>query len=354
VYTTGDQQAAVTHFTRGANGNLEFSSCITTEPTTTGCEQLAGQTNSLAGSEQVVVAPDGNFVYAGASDAQAITWFTRQVAPSCTDGAASIPRDTQGQIALACTDANGDAISRSIVDGPAHGTLSEVDQGNAAVTYTPVPGYTGPDSFTFRATDGRDSSAPATETVNVLPLTCTDSSTPLRHDKPSTLSLSCTGSGLTRAIVTGPRHGTLSVVNQVAGSVVYTPARGYVGPDSLTFRASDATGTSRTATATLDIQPSPVIGKLSAKPKRFKAGKATTFSYGLSKPAKVAFTIDKAVGRTARFKRIARLVQPGKAGKNSKRFLRKRLARGSYRVSVVATDALGNVSKVKRAKFVVL
>jgi hypothetical protein len=41
------------------------------------------------------------------------------------------------------------------------------DDGDAVLTYTPNPGYTGPDSFTFRVNDGIDDSAAATVSLVV-------------------------------------------------------------------------------------------------------------------------------------------------------------------------------------------
>ena len=57
-------------------------------------------------------------------------------------------------------------MTYSIVAGPAHGTLS----GTAPnVTYTPNAGYSGPDSFTFKASDGALDSNIATVSITVNP-----------------------------------------------------------------------------------------------------------------------------------------------------------------------------------------
>ena len=47
---------------------------------------------------------------------------------------------------------DGDDLTLSIADGPAHGSLGAIAGG--AVTYTPDGGYSGADSFTYRASDG--------------------------------------------------------------------------------------------------------------------------------------------------------------------------------------------------------
>jgi len=67
-------------------------------------------------------------------------------------------------IALEASDADLQALTYSIVAGPAHGTLSG---SGANRTYTPVGGYSGPDSFTFKVSDGLADSDTATVTITV-------------------------------------------------------------------------------------------------------------------------------------------------------------------------------------------
>ncbi len=57
------------------------------------------------------------------------------------------------------------ALTYSIVTPPAHGTLGSITSGQ--VLYTPASGYTGDDTFTYQATNGMLTSAPATVTVHV-------------------------------------------------------------------------------------------------------------------------------------------------------------------------------------------
>src|SRR6185295_9003068 len=67
-------------------------------------------------------------------------------------------------IRLHATDVDNDPLTYSIVDPPAHGTLTGAAP---TVRYTPQQGYVGPDSFTFRAHDGTVFSAPALVTLAV-------------------------------------------------------------------------------------------------------------------------------------------------------------------------------------------
>ena len=66
-------------------------------------------------------------------------------------------------------DADGDKLHAQLVDGPKHGSLELEDRGR--FDYVPDDGFVGTDSFTYRASDGADLSAPATVTIEVQPRT---------------------------------------------------------------------------------------------------------------------------------------------------------------------------------------
>jgi VCBS repeat-containing protein len=75
-------------------------------------------------------------------------------------------QDTARAITLSGSDVDGDALTYSVVAQPGHGTLS----GTApSLTYAPVAGYSGTDSFTFNVNDGSLTSAPATVAITVTP-----------------------------------------------------------------------------------------------------------------------------------------------------------------------------------------
>ena len=80
----------------------------------------------------------------------------------------STPRGTAADVTLACTDPEGDAITLEKVAGPSHGTLGAINQATKKVNYTPAAGYSGPDSFTYRASDGTATSPAATVSITVV------------------------------------------------------------------------------------------------------------------------------------------------------------------------------------------
>lgn len=63
-------------------------------------------------------------------------------------------------------DADGDALSSVLVLPPAHGTCTLAPDGS--FNYTPAPGYSGTDSFTYKATDGGLDSTVASVSLNII------------------------------------------------------------------------------------------------------------------------------------------------------------------------------------------
>ncbi len=63
-------------------------------------------------------------------------------------------------------DPDGQALTAVLVGGPAHGSL--VLNADGTFVYTPAPGFSGSDTFTYAASDGIDRSATAVVTLSVL------------------------------------------------------------------------------------------------------------------------------------------------------------------------------------------
>ncbi len=77
------------------------------------------------------------------------------------------PEDAPVAIAFTATDIDGPAATFDIASPPLRGTLSG---SGASRTYTPNRNFFGRDSFTYTASDGANTSAPATVDITVTPL----------------------------------------------------------------------------------------------------------------------------------------------------------------------------------------
>ena len=91
-------------------------------------------------------------------------------APVAVADAYSTPQDTAKVVAAPGvlgndTDANSDPLTAVLVANVGHGTLALA--ANGGFTYTPTAGYTGPDSFTYKANDGTADSNTVTVSLTV-------------------------------------------------------------------------------------------------------------------------------------------------------------------------------------------
>jgi hypothetical protein len=96
--------------------------------------------------------------------------------PSAHGQTVTTAEDTPLLITLSATDADQDALSFTVTNGPTHGALDTPGTPDctttpgtctATVNYTPSPDYNGADGFTFKAGDGHTDSEAATVSVNV-------------------------------------------------------------------------------------------------------------------------------------------------------------------------------------------
>ena len=162
--------------------------------------------------------------------------------------------------------ASGVHLTVTIGDAPLHGVITELDAATGAFTYTPGAGYSGTDSFTYAATDGYATSAPATVTITVysVPVANPDSYTVVAGNVLTVNAAggvlandtNADGNPLTAALVSTTSHGTLSL--NANGSFSYHPAAGFSGTDSFTYTAGDSYATSSPATVTITVYSVPV------------------------------------------------------------------------------------------------
>ncbi len=177
--------------------------------------------------------------------------------PQATAQSRSTNEDTALGITLAGTDADGDALSFTLVAAPTKGVLS----GTApTLTYTPNPNANGSDSFTFRVNDGDLDSATATIslTINAVDDVPIANAQALNtaEDTPKVFVLTGSdidGDTLSFSVVTPPSAGALS---GNAPNLTYTPNPN-AGSDSFTFRVNAAGVGSVAATVSIEVTPGP-------------------------------------------------------------------------------------------------
>ena len=183
-------------------------------------------------------------------------------APVSQNQSVTTPLNTSVAVTLTATDADNDPLTYIVMETPAHGTLT----GTAPdLTYTPATGYSGPDSFTFKAMDMDVASETATVTIDVgasgnrRPLAINQL---VSANEDTSKAITLSGSDpdsdpLTYQIARGPLRGTLT---GTAPNLTYRPAPDYPGinfpgTDSFTFTVSDGSLTSAVATVGITIIP---------------------------------------------------------------------------------------------------
>lgn len=87
--------------------------------------------------------------------------------PEAQDGSLNTGVNTARGGAVVAADVDNPTLTYEVVDAPDHGTLTAFDRNTGAFTYEPAAGFTGADSFTFKANDGTADSDTATVSISV-------------------------------------------------------------------------------------------------------------------------------------------------------------------------------------------
>ncbi|MFS2215005.1 S8 family serine peptidase [Telluria sp. Tellsp104] len=165
-------------------------------------------------------------------------------------------------------DPDGDAMTAVLATGPAHGTLALNADGS--FRYTPATGYSGSDSFTYKASDGKLASAATAVALSVQaapkpPVAVADSySAPAYRSAPYTVRVlavlandSAAGGVIDAAsvqIVAAPGKGGSAKAN-ADGTIGYTPALRFSGTESFSYRVKNTLGQwSNNATVSVKVQ----------------------------------------------------------------------------------------------------
>ena len=163
---------------------------------------------------------------------------------------------------------------------PAHGTATIE---NGSIRYRPAANYSGPDSFGYQVCDDgttNGAAAPLCDSATVSVTVTAVNDPPVAVDDTASTSIGReitidvlandakgppdeAGQTLTIGTLGSPSHGTAAVQS---GKVRYTPAAGYLGPDSFTYEACDGGGLCDTGRVTIsvDVNSPPVANDVVA------------------------------------------------------------------------------------------
>ncbi len=233
---------------------------------------LAGPQNGTADinpDQTVTYTPDPGFsgvdsltyrAFDGEAESNTATvTITVQDRPVAVDDSYSTLEDTPLQVAapgVLGNDSGEGVLTAQLETGPANGSLTLNPDGS--FLYTPAAGYSGSDSFTYKAASGGVESDAATVSITVQdrPVAVDDSystleDTPLQVAAPGVLGNDSGEGALTAQLETGPANGSLTL--NPDGSFLYTPAAGYSGSDSFTYKAVSGGVESEFATVTITV-----------------------------------------------------------------------------------------------------
>jgi hypothetical protein len=210
-----------------------------------------------------------------------ITVRAANTAPTGGNQAIATNEDTPLTVTLSAVDTQQCELNFSIVNGPTKGTLGAIannactsgtpNADTAVLTYTPGANLNGPDSFTYRVSDGSlTAEATVTITINAI------SDAPIAANRSVstvvgsgvTVVLGATdldGCELTFSVVQPPSSGTLGTIGNDpcapgnpgsdTARLTYTPAA--VGTYTFTYKASDGVTDSNIATVTVTVDDAP-------------------------------------------------------------------------------------------------
>ncbi len=127
---------------------------------------------------------------------------------------------------------------------PENGTVTVTDQTYGNFVYTPHPGTSGLDLFTFRIGDGQKISKEGIVFIRVrakikLQVTPLNLQTTMNRTVQGRMEVSgAKPSEILYSVVEQPKSGKLTVTDSVYGTFMYEPNQGFVGNDTFTYKAA--------------------------------------------------------------------------------------------------------------------
>ncbi|NNF10470.1 MAG: tandem-95 repeat protein [Acidimicrobiia bacterium] len=182
--------------------------------------------------------------------------------PTAGDDAATVVQDGSVLVDVAANDVDVDGdldpTTAAADSAPTNGSL--VNNANGTFTYTPSPGYSGPDSVTYTICDSAGLCDTATVSITVeatgVPPTANGDSATVLEDGSVVVDATANDTDpdgdldpSSALVATPPSNGT--AVANGDGTFSYTPDADFSGPDSFTYTVCDDGG--RCDSATVDV-----------------------------------------------------------------------------------------------------
>jgi VCBS repeat-containing protein len=238
--------------------------------------------NGTKGTAEFVDAASGEFIYRPSANVSGSDFFTFKVSDGRLDSAIArvnivinpvndAPNSSPGTLTLSedsgatngtlvASDIDSPALTYAFVTLPLKGTLSLVNAGTGAYSYTPNLNANGSDSFTFKASDSSLSSDVVTVSIAISPVNDAPVALPgsLVTDNKTAVTANLSSSdvdssNLTYSIVTNPSKGAVTILNAATGQYRFTPTALAVGSDSFTFKVNDGSLDSNAATISVAL-----------------------------------------------------------------------------------------------------
>jgi large repetitive protein len=230
---------------------------------------LAITSNTHPGHGTVVINADGTYVYTpspnysgpdvftytvtDANGKTSTTTVTLTVTPKAPDDSGTTPANTAFTGPSVLTNDTGTNLTVTANTQPSHGTVAM--NPNGTYVYTPAPGFSGVDSFTYTTTDASGNTKTATVFMTVTPTALPDTSTTPANTPITGPSVLGNDVGTTLEIKSHSQPANGTVTMGPDGTYVYTPNPGFSGVDTFTYTAVDPTGQLVTSTVTIVVTP---------------------------------------------------------------------------------------------------
>ncbi|MDO1581089.1 putative Ig domain-containing protein [Rhizobium oryzicola] len=268
----GDRQATVSFSPPSSNGGATPTYTVTATPggiTATGSASPITVTGLANGTSYTFKVTATNSAGAGPSSASSNSVTPAAPAPATpappllppvTGAVSATVAANSASNAIALSLAGDAATSVAVVTAPSHGTATA---SGLSISYTPAAGYSGPDSFSYTASNGGGTSAPATVSISITApsfsfspaageLAATEAGKPFNQ----TITASGGTAPYTYAITSGALPAGLSLVTP-SGQLAGSPR--VPGNYNFTITATDANNAISSAAYSLSVSGRPVV-----------------------------------------------------------------------------------------------